>query len=185
VVPLAHAAGSRAERAAETATENRTPLADARVRPSSCRILLVEDNLVNQEVGRGFLEALGYRCDVVPGGEEALAMLRDLRYDGLLMDCQMPGMDGFSATRAIRELEARGTLAPPRLAIIAVTAHALAGDRERCIEAGMDDYLSKPFSLESLAAVLERALDQRDRAAATLASADCTPAPGRKTSNAG
>ena len=184
VVPLARAAGASAEGAARAATGNGTPLADARVRPSSCHILLVEDNLVNQEVARGFLEALGYRCDVVPGGEEALVALRAQRYDVLLMDCQMPGMDGFLTTRAIRELEARGTLAPPRLAIIAVTAHALAGDRERCIEAGMDDYLSKPFSLESLADVLERALDQRRRGAATPASADRTPARERKNSQA-
>ena len=185
VLPLARPS-SAAETGAGAGSESRAPrLADAGVRPSACRILLVEDNPVNQEVARGFLEALGHRCDVVPGGEEALAALHHQRYDALLMDCQMPGMDGFSATRAIRELEARGVLAPPRLAILAVTAHALAGDRERCLDAGMDDYLSKPFTLESLAAALQRVLDRGHRAETALASPDVAPAPGRTSSNAG
>jgi CheY-like chemotaxis protein len=138
---------------------------------------------VNQEVARGFLEVLGHRCDVVPDGEAALAALHQQRYDAVLMDCQMPGMDGFSATRAIRELEARGVLAPPRLAIIAVTAHALAGDRERCLDAGMDDYLSKPFTLESLAAALQGVLDRGHRAEPALASPDLAPAPSPAASN--
>jgi signal transduction histidine kinase/CheY-like chemotaxis protein len=185
VVPLARPT-STPEIAPEAESDTRTArLADAGVRPSSGRILLVEDNLVNQEVARGFLEVLGHRCDVVPGGEEALAALRQQRYDALLMDCQMPGMDGFSATRAIRELEARGVLAPPRLAILAITAHALAGDRERCLEAGMDDYLSKPFTLEGLAAALQRVLQRAQRAEAGLASPGVAPVPGRTASNAG
>jgi CheY-like chemotaxis protein len=77
-------------------------------------------------------------------------------------------MDGFAATQAIRELEARGVLAPPRLPIIALTAHALAGDRERCTDAGMDGYVSKPFTLESLAAELQRFLPGRLHPAAVL-----------------
>jgi CheY-like chemotaxis protein len=137
-------------------------LADTRVRPSAPRILVVEDNLVNQEVVDGFLQALGYHCEIVSGGEEALAAVREQRYDAVLMDCMMPDMDGFAATQAIRELEARGMLAATRLPIIALTAHALAGDRERCTDAGMDGYLSKPFTLESLAAELQRFLHRAE-----------------------
>ena len=182
VLSLAHPA-STAEIAADIGSESRSPaLADAGVRPSGRRILVVEDNLVNQEVARGLLEALGHRCDIAPDGAEALAMLRRRRYDAVLMDCQMPGMDGFSATRAIRELQAQGVLGPPRIAIMAVTAHALAGDRERCLDAGMDDYLTKPFTIESLAAALQRVLASGQGAEAGLASPDL--APGRAASNA-
>jgi signal transduction histidine kinase/FixJ family two-component response regulator len=182
VLPLARPA-STPDIAADGASESRTrALADAGVRRLSRRILVVEDNLVNQEVARGLLEGLGHRCDIVPGGEEALAALHRQRYEAVLMDCQMPGMDGFSATRAIRELEAGGVLAPPRIPIIAVTAHALAGDRERCLDAGMDDYLSKPFTLESLAAALQGILDRGQRAEAALASPDLAPATGRAAS---
>ena len=177
VLPLARPASS-AGTAAGTGSQSRTP-AVAGAGPWVRRILVIEDNLVNQEVARGFVEALGYRCDVVADGEEALAALRRQRYDALLMDCHMPGMDGFSATRAIRELEARGVLAPPRLPIIAVTAHALAGDRERCLDAGMDGYLSKPFTLEGLAATLRRFFDRTDTAEPALASPDLAAAPNR------
>ena len=173
VLPLARPASS-AGTPATTATQGSNPtLAHPGVRFSASRkILVVEDNLVNQEVACGFLEALGYRCDVALSGEEALAALREQRYDAVLMDCQMPDMDGFAATQAIRELEARGVLAPPRLPIIALTAHALAGDRERCTAAGMDGYVSKPFTLERLAAELQRFLHRADRAEAALASPD-------------
>jgi signal transduction histidine kinase/CheY-like chemotaxis protein len=168
VLPLARPAHSGGT-AAGTASQSPNPaLANAGVLPSAPRILVVEDNLVNQEVADGFLQALGYHCDVVPNGEEALAALREQRYDAVLMDCQMPDMDGFAATQAIRELEARGVLAPPRLPIIALTAHALAGDRERCTDAGMDGYVSKPFTLESLAAELQRFLPGRLHPAAVL-----------------
>jgi CheY-like chemotaxis protein len=94
----------------------------------------------------------------------------------------MPDMDGFTATQAIRELEARGVLAPPRLPIIALTAHALAGDRERCADAGMDGYLSKPFTLESLAAALQRLLERTDRAEAAPAP-DLAPAARPRTAH--
>jgi CheY-like chemotaxis protein len=170
VVPLARPA---AQVAADPGSESRTlRLADAGVRAPGRRILVVEDNLVNQQVALGFLNALGHRCDLVPGGEEALAALQRSRYDAVLMDCQTPGMDGFAATRAIRDLEARGVLAPPRLAIIATTAHALAGDRERCFEAGMDGYLSKPFTLDSLAAALRQVLEREPGDQPALAAAN-------------
>jgi signal transduction histidine kinase/DNA-binding response OmpR family regulator len=116
------------------------------------RVLLAEDNPVNQKVAQRALERLGARADCVANGKEALASLRLASYDLVLMDCQMPEMDGYEATRAIRELEAGGS----RLPVIALTANAMQGDRERCLEAGMDDYITKPMRLEDLATALER-----------------------------
>jgi CheY-like chemotaxis protein len=131
------------------------------------RVLLAEDNPVNQEVALGMLESLGCQVDVAANGREAVEVLSRRDYQLVFMDCQMPEMDGFEATRAIREQEAANTLAmgdgamgdgraPLRLPIIALTAHAMAGDREQCLEAGMDDYLSKPFTQGQLREVLER-----------------------------
>ncbi len=120
------------------------------------RVLLAEDNPINQKVASRLLQKAGYRVDVVENGEEALNVwLRD-SYDLIVMDCQMPVMDGYAATAAIREHEAsRGDRTP----IVAMTAHALEGDRERCLQAGMDDYIRKPVSLEEFVAVLERWCD--------------------------
>jgi len=98
------------------------------------------------------VEKLGYRADVAANGVEALRVLDEVRYDAVLMDCHMPEMDGFDATRAIRRNEPDGRHAP----VIAMTASALSGDRERCLAAGMDDYISKPIKLHVVAAVLER-----------------------------
>ena len=115
------------------------------------RILSVDDHLVNQSVVLKMLERLGYHADRALDGLEAVECLRRHDYDLLLMDCQMPTMDGYTATRAIRsEFRER------RVIIIGVTANALAGDREKCLEAGMDDYLSKPLSAEALAQALAR-----------------------------
>jgi len=122
------------------------------------RVLLAEDNGVNQEVAVAMLEALGCRVCAVGNGREALDKLERTPFDLVLMDCQMPQMDGFEATRALREREAAaaGADPPKRLPIIALTAHAMAGDREECLAAGMDDYLSKPFTKQGLRSVLER-----------------------------
>jgi CheY-like chemotaxis protein len=110
-------------------------------------ILLVEDNLVNQKVALVLLERLGLSADVAVNGKEALAAVGKKNYSIILMDCHMPEMDGFEATVAIRKLEAlAGTYTP----IIAVTALAMAGDRERCIAAGMDDYIPKPIDKDLL-----------------------------------
>lgn len=115
-------------------------------------ILLAEDNPVNRKVALTMLKHLGYRADVVSNGQEVLDALSDHRYDVILMDVQMPVMDGMEAARRLR---AAGNHRPW---IIAMTAHALEGDREMCIEAGMDDYVSKPVRMGTLMAALDRAL---------------------------
>ncbi len=117
-------------------------------------VLLVEDNIVNQKVALGALRRLGVTASLATDGEQAVARLSTERFDLVLMDCQMPVMDGFAATRAVREREAGEAL--PRQVIVAMTANAMAGDRELCLEAGMDDYLTKPFNLGALLAVMEK-----------------------------
>ncbi len=123
-------------------------------RRSRTRILVVEDNLVNQKVAIRMLEKLGYRCDVAGNGLEAVKALELISYDIVFMDCQMPEMDGYEATRKIREREGTNRHTP----IVAMTAEALKGDRERCIAVGMDDYLAKPIQANSLLAILEQYL---------------------------
>ena len=123
------------------------------VRVESLRILLAEDNLVNQKVARRILAKLGYEVDVVATGQAALDAVRRRDYDVILMDVQMPEMDGVEATRIIRAEIA----APSRPYIIALTANAMVGDRERYLRAGMDDYVSKPVRLDTLSAALRKA----------------------------
>jgi len=135
------------------------------------RVLVVEDNIINQKVAAKMLEREGYRVDVAANGREAVEAVVRIPYTLVFMDCQMPEMDGYDATRAIREREAsrmksnaqhersetfdtrEGT---SRLPIIAMTANALKGDREKCLEAGMDDYVAKPIRREDLEAILAR-----------------------------
>jgi two-component system sensor histidine kinase/response regulator len=117
------------------------------------RVLLVEDNEVNQAVAQRMLEALGCRVQLAGNGREAVEACTRARFDLVLMDCQMPEMDGYSAAADLRSREA-GT--GRRVPIVALTANALAGDRERCLAAGMDDFLTKPFQRERLAATLSR-----------------------------
>lgn len=134
------------------------------------RILIVEDNLINQKLAVRMAEKLGYQAFVAENGEEALKALETEDFAVVIMDCQMPVMDGFEATRRIRESERSeaigeskksgasrpSPLAPCHIPIIAVTANAMQGDREHCLAAGMDDYLAKPIQMETLRAVLHR-----------------------------
>jgi CheY-like chemotaxis protein/HPt (histidine-containing phosphotransfer) domain-containing protein len=177
-------------------------------RKQRVRILLAEDNITNQLVVKAMLKKLGYRADVVANGREVLTALQIIPYDLVLMDCQMPEMDGFAATRAIRKadlsavssavLSRRSPLAKadlsrrslpkadssfilhpssfPHIPIIALTALVMPGDREKCLEAGMNDFLGKPVQPAELAAVLERWLDKVE---------DRTPKPftGKKTTS--
>ena len=123
------------------------------------RVLLVEDNTVNQKLAARLVEKLGYCVDVVANGREAIEATSHRSYAAILMDCQMPEMDGFAATRLIRQRYAERP-EQPHLPIIAMTANAMSGDRERCLEAGMDDYVTKPIKLEVFKTTLERWLNR-------------------------
>jgi CheY-like chemotaxis protein len=126
------------------------------------RLLLVEDNITNQQVALSILRKLGlYTVDAVADGREAVKALQAIPYDLVLMDVQMPGTDGLEATRHIRTFKPANP--NHQIPIIALTAHAMQGDRERCLQAGMDDYLPKPVTPQALAEVLERWLPQGER----------------------
>ncbi|HUE09370.1 MAG TPA: response regulator, partial [Steroidobacteraceae bacterium] len=126
----------------------------SRFRPSERRLLLAEDNVVNQKVARGTLEKMGYKIDIVGNGVEAVAAWETGRYHMILMDCQMPVMDGYQATREIRSRERDSRRVP----IIALTADAMKGAKQQCLDAGMDDYLTKPLDRTRLAETIDRYL---------------------------
>ena len=135
---------SQVPKADLTATAKKSPP------EAATRILMAEDNAINQRVGKLILQRAGFEIDLVSDGSEAVEAHRAHPYDLILMDCQMPTMDGFEASRQIRDLQQKQPV------IVAVTANALVGERERCLSAGMDDYLSKPFQAEQLVAVVKR-----------------------------
>jgi signal transduction histidine kinase/ActR/RegA family two-component response regulator/streptogramin lyase len=141
------------------AAEQARPVPSA-AQPLRGRVLVADDSPVNQEVARAMVESLGLQAASARDGREALSMLNEGHFDLVLMDCQMPELDGYAATRAIRLREGLGVTNEgaerPRLPIVALTAYAMAGDREECLRSGMDDYLAKPFDLRQLQAVLSR-----------------------------
>jgi len=143
------------------------------------RVLVAEDNVVNQEVAVGMLSAMGVEVVVAKNGNEVMEHYSPNSFDAVLMDCQMPVMDGFQAAREIRRLEAGSTQKPVH--IIAVTANALAGDREKCAAAGMNDYLSKPFTGEQLYNILSNCLTAGD----PVARRSATVRPQRETAESG
>jgi signal transduction histidine kinase/CheY-like chemotaxis protein/HPt (histidine-containing phosphotransfer) domain-containing protein len=156
-IPCQEAEASAKSKPSETAVSR-----PARKRSTtSLKILVAEDNAANQKVLLRFLEKMGHLADAVANGQEALSAL-DLRpYDLVLMDCQMPEMDGYEAARRIREREKERSL--PRTPILALTAHVLGGDREKCLQSGMDDYLSKPIDFAKLKRALEEFPQAGDR----------------------
>jgi CheY-like chemotaxis protein len=141
----------------------RFSLQDARDPAGVLRVLLAEDNLVNQRLASRLLEKRGHRVVISGNGREALLALEKEKFDLVFMDLQMPEMDGFEATAAIREKE-KGTKIHQE--VIALTAHAMTGDHERCLAAGMDGYLSKPIRPQELDNLLQKYVDRRMSAAA-------------------
>ncbi len=123
--------------------------------PLDAKILLVEDNPINQMVAQKMLEKVGLKPKLANNGVEAVQLLNEQTFDLVLMDCQMPEMDGFDATREIRKLAIKATdqnLIP----VVAMTANVMSGDRERCLEVGMDDYIGKPVQRDQLESVLRK-----------------------------
>jgi len=140
-----------------TETAPRVPAAAPTVQGSAPRVLVAEDNEINQFAAVRMLEKLGYAVEIAANGREAVELSERSSYTAIFMDCQMPELDGYEATGAIREREGDGARVP----IIAMTANTMSGDRERCLAAGMDDYLAKPLSMGRLGEICERLISGR------------------------
>jgi two-component system sensor histidine kinase/response regulator len=169
-------AGPSRQGVARDSTSATAPGLARRPEPAAAqvRILVVEDVTLNQQVAQGMLAKLGYASDVAANGRVALDALSQGPYTAILMDLQMPEMDGFAATAEIRRREGDARHTP----IIAVTANATAGDRERCLAAGMDDYVAKPVRVEGLAEVLRRWVPPTPALEATVTARAEPPAAG-------
>lgn len=122
----------------------------------NARVLVVDDYLDNQELARSLLERMACEVDVAEDGQEALGMIEEVTYDAIFMDIQMPELDGYETTRRIRKVETADRHVP----IIALTANAMEGDKEKCLKAGMDDYIAKPFRGEDMERVLRKYLPE-------------------------
>ena len=147
--------------------------------PPHTRVLIAEDNAVNQKVAVRMLEKGGFQADVAANGLEAVKALSTVPYDLVLMDCQMPEMDGFEATKTIRDAERKNGKHVP---IVAMTAHALEGDRERCLQSGMDDYISKPVKIDALHLIVRKWANPPK--AAAPAAEPSRPGPGNTAEGA-
>jgi len=156
------------------ASAERTAPGAASVPVVDCRILVVDDNAINQKIIRTVLERRGYPCVIVEHGGLAVAEFQDGPFDLILMDCQMPVMDGLEATRQIRKIEAQRGPAAGRVPIVALTANAMEEERQRCLEAGMDEFMTKPFRHKDLIALVEKLLTK-----------DLTPAAGDSSPGTG
>ena len=144
------------------------------------RILVAEDNVINQQVALSFLERLGYRADVAANGLEVLDSLRRQPYDVVLMDVQMPELDGLEATRRIRQLPRAELAAQAQPRIIAMTANAMREDCDICLAAGMDDYVSKPVQVEEIVRALSRCQPRPPEASQEPPPVVEPPAPWRQ-----
>ncbi|MCX8070522.1 MAG: response regulator, partial [Thermodesulfovibrionales bacterium] len=156
-VPLAYSSKNKID---FTPEEDKKELTDTEpLQNMSGYILVVEDNQMNQLVIKNMLNRLNLKCDIANNGLEAIEALRRIPYDLVLMDCQMPELDGYEATYFIRNPDTQ--VLNPKIPIIALTAYAMAGDKEKCIQAGMDDYLTKPVNFEKLSFVINHWLSKR------------------------
>jgi two-component system, sensor histidine kinase and response regulator len=167
-----HRAGAGAGQPAIAATVA-APMAGV-LAGDGCRVLVVEDNEINQFAATRLLRSFGLIVDVAANGREAITMTGRTEYSAVFMDCQMPDVDGYTATRVIRRREAPTGRHTP---IVALTAHALEGDREKCLSVGMDDYLSKPLRRQTIQDVLGRLPEFQPAEAAETASEVFDPAP--------
>jgi len=143
------------------------------------RILVTDDNIINQKVASRLLQQLGYVADIASNGTEAIFALEKTPYDLVFMDVQMPGMDGLEATRRIRDFESRSARRPTK--IVAMTANAMMGDRDKCLNAGMDDYLAKPVRPDALQATIERVASAPGKASPSTIPGAATPLPSTES----
>jgi len=179
VIASAMACATRTQAQLKLQEGSRSDLAAAARDAQTLRILLVDDNEIGREVGFATLTQAGYCCDIANDGRQAVDAAERCNYDIILMDCQMPTMDGFEATSAIRQSELTAVHAgqPARhVPIVALTANAMTGDRKRCAAAGMDEFLTKPFAAEDLIKVIQR-LTKSNISATTDSDSAATPTP--------